>query len=251
MTTPVAARNFDPEYLKINPNGTVPSLTSPSLAKPLTESSDIARYIDSLRVGPTALVPASAETKQTVQKLIDLSHAPKIDTSIIILLAQDAAELSGKVNSPWKSFIVNRQVKLDEEHRANPEHPFYGPKAVENSQLHAIYTTPVGPAHEAFFAATREMYKGFAEGVAELEDALVLPYAAGEELTEADLHIGVWLSHAMMGAGTDVTQKEDFGPLERVVGKSVEGFRVGPKIKEWWGRVIVRDAFEKVFPVLH
>ncbi|KAH6890284.1 hypothetical protein B0T10DRAFT_547843 [Thelonectria olida] len=246
----VAASNFDPKYLEINPNGTVPSLTSPSLDKPLSESTDILRYLDKLKGGRT-LVPEDGETKRRVQLILDLVHSSDVDTNVILLQARDAGELNGKKNSPWKQFVTNRQAKLDKERAAHPEHPFYGPKSDENGHLHNLYTTETGPAHESFFTATQERYRTFAEGMAKLEKLLVLPYAAGDAITEADFHVVPWLAHAMEGAGTEPSDKQNFEPLERLVQKSVPGFQVGPSTKKWWENMNATASFQKVYPVLH
>lgn len=245
----VLGENFDPEYMAVNSNGTIPSLTAPLLSGPLIESNDILEYLNSVRKSGPQLLPEEPAMKQRVQQLIELVHSPQVGTNLILLQARDKAEMDAKKASPWKSFVVNRQVKLEKDKVQFPDSPFYGPKAEENGALYHLYTTEVGPAHEEFFALTEKMFVDFAAGVEKLDSLLVLPYAAGEELTAADLHIVPWLSHALWGAGA--TGPQDFAALETLISKSVPGFKFGQNIKAWWLRFSERDSFKEVYSELH
>lgn len=247
----VTAANFDPEYLKINPNGTVPSITAASLNKPLTESADCLTYLDQARPNSGVnLTPRDPKTQEIVQKLINLVHSDAVGTNLILLMARDKEEFQGKQSSMWKDYVGTRQQVLEQNRTAHPEHEFYGGKSMENGMLNGLYTSEeIGPHHEAFFAHSREGYQKFANGVAELDSLLVLPYAAGEEVTLADLHVVPWLAHAMWGAGA--SEVGDFAPLEELVRKSVPGFKVGEKIRQWWSTFGERESFKKVYPALH
>jgi glutathione S-transferase len=245
----VLAENFEAEYLAINPNGTIPSLTGPSLSHPLIESSEILEYLDSARTSDPQLVPQDPTTKERIQQLINLVHSPELSTNLILLHARNKAEMQAKQSSPWKSFVINRQAKLEKYKTELPSHPFYAPKAEENAPLYQLYTTSISPAHEEFFALTEKMYIEFAAGVKKLDSLLVLPYAVGEGISAADLHIVPWLAHALWGAGA--TGVKDFETLERLIGVSVPGFQIGENIKAWWENFGGRDSFREVYGVLH
>jgi glutathione S-transferase len=246
----VGAGNFHVEYLKINPNGTLPSLTAPSLDKPLIQSADILKYLDSSRPNSgVELTPKDSKTQEIVQQLIDLVHSDAVGTNLILLMARDREEFEAKQSSMWKDFVGTRQKVLEENRTKFPEHEFYTGKSVENGSVNALYTSKVSPDHEPFFAHTHEGYRAFAKGVEELDSLLVLPYAAGEEVTLADLNIVPWLAHAMWGAGA--TEVSDFGPLEELVQKTVPGFKVGGKIRQWWSTFGERESFKQVYPALH
>jgi glutathione S-transferase len=245
----VTAENFDPEYIKINRNGTIPSLTSASLSEPLIESTDILRYLDTLR-GPSTLTPDAADATKAAA-IMDLVHSDAVSTNIILLRARDPAEMTDKKASVWREFVANRQARLEKERDADPSHPFYAPKAVENGAVHQLYAADVGDAHKAFYDESHALYKGFADGMAKLEPMLTLPYAVGDRVTEADFHIVPWLSHALWGAGTEPSEVQNFATLEALIQKSVPGFKVGPRTREWWANIAATDAFKKVFPVLH
>ncbi|KAI8711415.1 GST N-terminal domain-containing protein [Fusarium sp. LHS14.1] len=244
-----AAENFAPEYLKINPNGTVPSLVSSALEKPLVESMDILRYVDSL--GKATLVPRDSKMQQKAQQIIDHVHSADVNTNVILFDARDAKEMEAKKASKWKDFLQNRQNRLEHEHKAAPDNAFYSFKREENGAVNRLYAAEIGTDHQQFFEISHHQYRTFASGMNKLEDILVLPFAAGDSLTEADLHVIPWLSHALRGAGTEPTDIHNFGPLEELIRRSDPEFIVGPKIKQWWKTVSGTNSFKKVYPILH
>jgi glutathione S-transferase len=251
---PVTAENFDPEYLNINPMGTVPALASPALPSPLTSSTDVLRWLDANSSNGETLTPADPALRQRMHAIMDAVHSSELGTDLILLHARDEAEMAAKQAHPiWPGFLAARQARLEREFAAHPAHPFFAAKMAENAGTHGLYHTKVGEgsAHEAFFTESRQMYEAFARGVAELDALLVLPYAAGEDVSEADLHAAPWLAHAMWGAGGDPAAIDDFGPLEGLVGKTVPEFRVGGRLREWWAAFTKRESFKAVFPELH
>ncbi|CEJ92806.1 hypothetical protein VHEMI08436 [[Torrubiella] hemipterigena] len=244
-----AADNFDPAYLEINPNGTIPSLTSTSLPAPLSESTDILRYLDSLREN-NPLVPKAAKSKTKGQQIIDLVHSSAVDTNIIFFDARDVEELDNKKSNWQKRFIDTRQHRLEQEHATHPAHPFYNRKLKENGILYTAYQNTDGAADAAFFSRSNHCYIEFAAGLDQLESLLELPYAVGNQITEADFHVIPWLSHAMVAAGSNRSEIHNFSALESTIQKSVDGFKVGPRTREWWANVARTSSFKTVFPSL-
>jgi hypothetical protein len=57
------------------------------------------------------------------------------------------------------------------------------------------------------------------------------------------------LTLSQWGAGA--AEIHDFGPLEALIAKTVPGFKVGDRIKEWWMNMSKREAFKEVYPNLH
>jgi glutathione S-transferase len=243
----VAAANFDPEYLMINPMGTVPSLVVPSLSKPLTDSRDVLNYLDEVKT--PSLTPSDPKLKAIMDAIVSLVHSDDVGTDLILLQARDVEELNGKRTGGYGDFIAVRQKVLENNHTAYPDHPFYGPKAIENGALHNLYTTKPSAEHEAFFKETQAGYVRFAAEVDRLETLLVLPYAAGEQVTHADLHAVPWLAHAMAGVGTK--EIGDLSTMEAHIQKSVPEFKFGPKLQKWWENYTSRAAFKEVFLELH
>jgi glutathione S-transferase len=170
-----------------------------------------------------------------------------MSTNIILLEARDEEELTAKKNSPFKAFVCARQDTLESLCKESPKDEFYQARRLANRQIHHQYIST--ELDEEFFKTCTDDYRGLADGMARLNELIVLPFAAGEEITYADLHIVPWLAHAMWGSGgVDVG---DFQPLEKCVGKTVPGFMVGEKIKRWWANMGKRESFKNVYPKLH
>jgi glutathione S-transferase len=102
---------------------------------------------------------------------------------------------------------------------------------------------------EFFFAQSVRGYENFAAGLDALDSMLVLPFAAGDKLTAADLHIVPWLAHALWGAGG--VELGDFEPLQALIRKTVPGFEFDHKIRAWWKNVMAVESFGRVYPRLH
>lgn len=150
-----------------------------------------------------------------------------------------------------KEFVNKRQEKLVKYGSAHPEIPLYAMRTPDNGHLYRLYNTPEieSPEHEQFFEASRQAYKDYAAGLDKLNSMLVLPYAVGDHLTAADVHIIPWLAHALWAAGAKFV--DDLEPLRSLVGRSVPGFEFGENIKTWWGNIAARESFRNNYPSLH
>jgi len=243
----LSAGNFHPDYVKINRNGTIPSLTSPSLPERLIESADILVYLNDSRPSGLDLSPKNDATSHTMNKLIELVHSPEISTNIILLDARDSEEMKTKQNSPFNDFLSTRQNVLESHSKQFPDSDFYKSRREMNGAILKHYIS--SDNHQQFFKSSHDDYRGFAAGINRLESLLVLPYAAGSEVTLADLHIVPWLAHAMWGAGTQ--NIDDLDTLETLIQKTVSDFKIGPKTKQWWDRIIRRESVKKVYPHPH
>lgn len=195
----MAAENFDPEYIKINPNGTVPSLVSAHLDAPLTDSRTILEHLDQLHP-ENKLSSNDPNVQATINDIIGIVHDDKISTNLILLQARDKEELEAKRGSMWKTFVGNRQAQLEKHNAQLPDHSFYQSKLKSETPLHQLYTSDSvdTPEVQEFYKATHDGYRDFAAGLDRLNSAIVLPYVAGEQLTYADLHAAPWLAHAMV-----------------------------------------------------
>jgi glutathione S-transferase len=228
----------------------VPSLTSDALLEALNDSADILEYLDSLHPDRSPLFPDDPEQRRRVKDLIVHVHQPQLSTNLILLQARDVAELEAKKASFWNDFIGNRQEKLVRYSASHPEVPLYASRVASNGALYDIYTDKEGGSErEVFFAETLREYEVFAAGLDQLDSMLFLPYAAGDKLTAADLHIAPWLAHALWGAGGFGI--EDLEPLQTLITKSVARFEFGEKTKTWWKNVSATESFRGVYPNLH
>jgi hypothetical protein len=185
-----------------------------------------------------------------VEELIAHVHQPRLSTNLILLQARDAQELDAKKASFSKDFIGNRQEKLIKYGATHPKIPLYLSRTPENGKLYHLYNTSnIGPDHKQFFANSHQGYKDFAAGLNELDSMIVLPYAASDKVTAADMHIVPWLAHALWGAGGKAI--DEFEPLKELIKKSVPDFEFGDKTKTWWRNISATGSFKKNYPNLH
>ncbi|KAK3175374.1 hypothetical protein OEA41_002621 [Lepraria neglecta] len=247
----VKAENFDPEYLKKNPNGTVPTLTASHLSKPLIDTRQILEFLDQSRpsVNGPALTPAGAQDKVAANSMIELVHSSDLETGLLLFGCLDDDEIHRLQGSPLMAYLAARQTSLEQYHAADPKNAFYAAKREDNGALHDIFTGAPNDARIAYFDETAAKYKTFAASLKMLERQIRLPYAIGDYVTLADLHMVPWLSHALFALGT--TDPSDFSKLEGRIQQAVPDFKLGPKIPQWWSNFGKRDSFQKVFKVLH
>ncbi|KAJ5131336.1 uncharacterized protein N7515_007375 [Penicillium bovifimosum] len=198
---------------KFSPDGTIPSLISAALQEPLVESADVLKYLDSnLSKGPS-LLPENPKQHSKIEEPIAHVHQPQLSINLILLQARDVQELNPKKASFWNDFVDSRQDKLTK----------YGAAHLEIPLLDLI------PEHERFFDDSHQGYKVFPAGLRELDSMLVMPYAAGERVTAADMHIVPCFAHALWAAGGETIY--EFGPLEELIRKSVPDFEFGERTK--------------------
>lgn len=251
QTNPVKAENLDPKYLKQNRNGTVPTLTASHLSEPLVDTRQILEFLDVSRpsVDGPDLTPAGTQEKAAANALIELVHSSDLDTSLILYGCLDNSEVDRVKASPLYAYLAARQTALKKYHSADPANAFHGAKLEENGTLYSIFTDASSADRDAFFKDTAARFKKFAAGLDELERHIRLPYATGDHVTLADLHIVPWLSHTLWALGT--TDHSDFSKLEGRIQQTVPDFKTGPKLREWWDNFGKRDSFQEVFKELH
>ena len=243
---------MDPEYLKINPNGTVPSLVASPSSKPIVDSRPLLEFLDQSRLSANGsnLTPVNAQDKAAANALIELVHSKELETGLLIFGCLNNDELDRKKASPLFSYLAVRNAHLDKYRSGDPTNTFYTAKFKENGTLHHLYTDDASSAdRDAFFKDTVAGYHKFAAGLNELDRQIRLPYAVGANVTLADVHIAPWLSHALYAL--DTTDPSDFSKLEARIQQTVPDFTVGPRIREWWGNFSKRESFRKVFETLH
>ena len=217
------------------------------MAQPLSQSADILVYLNDSRPEGTNLSPKDDTTTQKMNRLIDLVHSDQVSTNIILLEARNHEEMKAKQSSVFNQFISNRQNTLEKYSKQFPEDNFYRSKRDANGAIHQHYVSSA--RHDEFFKSCQDDFRGFAAGMDKLESLIVLPYAAGSEITFADFHIVPWLAHSMMGAGAE--KIDDLDSLERLLQVTVPDFKIGPKTREWWKNIVERESVKKVYPYPH
>lgn len=244
----VDGENFKPSYLQVNPRGTVPSLTSNQLAKPLTQSADILEYLDSFEGDSRAgkLIPTDITQKARVDALIERIHGDDMSTNILLFLARDTDDLNRNKLEGRDTFLANRQRALEKYHAQVPGHPFYLPKLAENGADLASYQTDDSQRLQEFFAISQKAHNGLTRELEQLDEMIVLPFAAGPEVTAADLHLAPWFSHALMAVGAgDIS---DLTALETFLQRTLPSYKLGNRLTTWWATMNGRPSFKTFFP---
>ena len=227
----------------------MPSLVAPGLDQPITESRDILVYLDQLLSADKSglLTPEEKVQKKHVDKLIDLLHSDDFSTNTLLFLGRDPEELALNRSRGRNKFLDGRQSALKTYSAQVPGNAFYPPRLEMNSSL-AQACNAEDPGQD-FFKSSHAAHGGFVKSMKKLEELLVLPYAAGDQLTAADLHVAPVFAHALMAVGTE--DINDLGPLEAHLQKTDPGFKMGEKTKKWWAKMNQRPSFKEFYPTPH
>jgi len=229
----------------------VPTLIAPSISEPLVDTRPILDFLDQSRPSKDRpdLTPVGAQDKAAANALVELVHSSDLETGLVLFGCLSNDEIDRIKASPLFAYLAARNVALEQYLSADSTNQFYGAKLKENGGLYHLFTDAPQTDRDAFFKDTAAGYQRFATGLDLLECQMRLPYAMGDYVTVADLHIVPWLSHALWALGT--IDRSDFSKLEGRIQLTVPDFKLGPRIREWWSNFGKRDSFQQVFNVLH
>lgn len=235
--------NFDPEYLKVNPNGTVPSLRV-----------DGQTYTDSITVTSEILKRAPHPPRvsaHTSTSIIEEVHGANHDPNATLLMAISDEDREAKIKGIPRGFLAGRQKALDKFAPSAPEEfkSFLEKKQKDNQQLLDFYNgNPDDAAKQQHYAATKEMWRSAGiviRGV--LTQAIQKnggTYAGGDKPGEADFHIITWLARMATNAGVEpgASASEAIGKLRDYTG----GHAIDPSVEKYWDAWSKRDSFKKI-----
>ncbi|KAI0778110.1 hypothetical protein BD413DRAFT_99681 [Trametes elegans] len=229
-------KNFTPEFLKINPHGTLPTIVADG--KAYTSTKDVVRYV--IEHAPKqGVAPGTA--------FIDTIHEDKLDPNAPLLLARNDEELKASTAGFPFTFVQNRQNSL-EENSALPEaaslKAFYDEKKAGNGGILAIYKGEVSEdAKQAFFKQATEHWQRLASFI--LHDLpATLPdsgFLGGASPGEDDFHLGAWLARITHLTG-GTADKDGYKALEKETKKPVPA-----KVAAYWAAWANRPSFKKVY----
>ncbi|CUA70506.1 hypothetical protein RSOLAG22IIIB_08920 [Rhizoctonia solani] len=274
----VKGETFAPSFLRINPKGTIPTLVAPlsntldaaseTKYRALTDTVSVLDFLDKSRSNLSkthttsqkpapVLSPATVEASGLSTTLINLVHAPEADPNFLIVAAKDESELEEKSKGfVGKTYILGR-AKAMEEYLATEDlipkiKKILEEKKAEQAPLVALYSGQASKeAKEAFFAKSKEAWEvSLPKALATLESSIVGPYVLGDQLSLADLHVGVWLARLVqLASGEDAADPKKWPELLSTLAKPIASpeFKVGPKLTAFWNEIIAREGFKKVY----
>lgn len=142
ISSVVKAENLEPDYLKVNPNGTVPTVIASSLNSPLVNTRPILEFLDRSRPARSDpfLTLIDGVDKAANQSLIDLVHFNSLETSVLLFRCLNAAGIDRITSSPLFDYLAARQQALKKHLSAEPTNVFYRSKLADNGKLYRIFT---------------------------------------------------------------------------------------------------------------
>ncbi|ORX37725.1 hypothetical protein BD324DRAFT_623016 [Kockovaella imperatae] len=268
--------NFSPSYLKINKNGTVPTLVVPtaettsadvdSRYRSLRDTITICDFLDQARSANTVnttssrpaptLSPATIEGKAIVDEIIALVHLPSVDPNFLAMSARDETELKQKAESASGAMVRDRRASLDKyikEAKEGASHggsfetsivKFLEERFAANEMIYKVYTGGSNPEDlKMFYEASAKIWNtGIPDCLDRLEGLIQDdgPFTMGDQVSLADLHVISWLSRVVALAANSKPALE-IDALEKVLG----GRKIGNKVRGFWTAWLSRESFKK------
>ncbi|KAJ9475305.1 Glutathione S-transferase [Pseudozyma hubeiensis] len=220
------------------------------------------------------LAPATIEGKAASDEIIALVHSPTVDPNFLLLGARSESELASSRKALPGTFVTNRhnvllshQKSLLENDSAtvafdgssNPKSSavhenlkkWYADKLDSQSLLTKAYLENDAESVQQLIQSTNAAWKAVAETLLKLESKLQGPFALGDQISLADLHVLPWLARLSAVAG-GLTGKHGLEALDEVVRTGGAGEGVGAKVKGLWEAFADRPSFKAVYgEVLH
>jgi len=230
----VGGENFDPEFLKLNPAGTLPTIIAPD-GKSYGDSTVAVRYLISL--SGKKVTPGHPE-------IIAKVHEEGLDPNFCLLTARNAEELKSASEGFAFTFVNNRQNSL-EKYSAAPEgakyKDFYAQKLEKNGGLLKIYKGEA-PADD-FYVISTNHWKNVANYILN-ELPQILPesgFIGGAEPGEDDFHVGAWLARVTWITGGN-KETDGYKALEKELHAPVP-----EKVVTYWKTWSSRPSWAKVY----
>lgn len=213
------------------------------------------------------LAPATIEGKATSDEIIKLVHDPTVDPNFLLLGARNEAELNASKNGLPGTFVTNRNTALLQHQKdlendsapvafdgsANPKSSairenlkkWYADKTTSQSLLTNAYVHGDKDAIEQLIQLTNATWKATGETLAKLETLVQGPFALGDQISLADLHLIPWLARiGAIASGLQGNKSDPLGSLDGVLGANG---KVGEKVRGLWAVFAERPSFKAVY----
>uniref|UniRef100_A0A0W0GBG9 GST N-terminal domain-containing protein n=1 Tax=Moniliophthora roreri TaxID=221103 RepID=A0A0W0GBG9_MONRR len=231
----VRGENFNPSFIKLNPNATLPTLEADG--KAYTTTKDVVAY----------LVENASRPVKRGTSLIDIIHEDRLDPNLALLLSRNDEELKAKGAELLSAYLSGRQDALNKfsaSIEATPFKAFYEAKIAANDSVLSIYKSEApDAAKEEFFKRSQVHFDTIAAFVnQDLPNYLpVSGFIGGEEPGEDDFHLGAWIARIVATLGAQ-TSEEATQAVERSYGKSLP-----EKVAVYWRVWVSRPSWKKVY----
>jgi len=237
--------NFTTAYLRINNNATVPTLVVPlqntldpeieSRYKAIKDTKSIVEFLDKSRSAQsrthsTSSAPAPSLTPATIafssasNKIIELLHSEAGDPNALMFMnARDDEQLK-KLSESLKPILIAKCDALDKLIEDNKQAEvkvsektarFWEMKRVATSMILDVLEDGEKPTSEIndeakgkrgeYFKAAAQAWAGLKDVLVQLSGEIIGPYALGDQLSIADLHLAAWLARIAMLSGGQAT----------------------------------------------
>lgn len=283
-----SGENYNPTFLRLNPKATVPTLVVPlqktlsedveSRYKAITESKAIAEFLDKSRsarsrTNTTSDAPAPMLTPATIafleksNDIIDILHSEAADPSNLWYFnARDIETLrkhSVDVLPVLKGRATALTQLLDEAasekiHASEKTKQFWtGKKAGVDALLDVFLlankandelSESEATKRAAYFTAATNNWTEIKKVLQKLDKAVVGPYALGDQISIADLHLSAWL--ARIASLVDGSAGDDGKTIVKKLGNAIGEETVEErrtKIGTFWDEVRERESWKKVY----
>lgn len=221
---------------------------------------------DEAQVKPAPiLAPATIEGKGTSDEIIALVHAAEVDPNFLLLGARNETELEAAKAGLPATFVTNRNKVLLEHQKslendsatvafdgsANPKSSavhenlkkWYADKIESQSLLTRVYVHADADAAQQLIQLTNASWSAVAETLAKLEAKVQTPFALGDQISLADLHVIPWLARlAAVATGSSDANSDPMDALNGVVGG-----KLGEKVRGLWTAFADRASFKTVY----
>lgn len=94
---------------------------------------------------------------------------------------------------------------------------WYNDKLTELAPLHNVYLSPTPANTEAFIALSRQNWSNLIDVLFAVEKQITGPYALGDQVSLADVHLTAWLARLMVVACQVEKEKDEILALEKAL----------------------------------
>lgn len=211
------------------------------------------------------LAPATIQGKEDSDDIINIVHQESVDPNFLLLGLRSLAELAGKRQALPGVFVKNRYQALQEQLKAisqesgtafdasaNPKSnalkenlkQWYTDKLQSQSLLTKAYVDADNEAVEELIELTNTSWKNVVETLVKLERKIQGPFALGDQISLADLHLVPWIARVSAVAGGK-TAEDALVALDALLAQY--GGKVGQKVTVLWNEFSQRPSFSDVY----